>query len=150
MGRIVGESEQRSGPACRAPQVTMHFSVAGNVHACCANGTYSYGDATMKPLVDIWEGARRRAMADDLSNGHYPVGCEGCAIEHGLGNRRSTPASAYDDYLEGSPAWPRQLEFTLSNRCNLACIQCNGDNSSTIRAQREGRPPMPMPYGDGF
>ena len=128
----------------------MHFSLAGDVHACCQNGTYSYGDVTTTSLVDIWEGARRRAMVEELDGGRYPLGCEGCAIEHGLGNRRSTPAQAFDVFSEGPSRWPRQLEFTLSNRCNLACIQCNGDNSSTIRAQREGRPPLPMPYGEGF
>ena len=42
------------------------------------------------------------------------------------------------------------MEFALSNTCNLQCVQCNGELSSAIRAQREGRPPLRSPYGDAF
>jgi MoaA/NifB/PqqE/SkfB family radical SAM enzyme len=128
----------------------MHFSLAGHVHACCQNGAYSFGDVAETPLVDIWEGMLRRTMAEELAEGRYPIGCELCEVEHARGNRSSTPAQEFDGYSEDPTVWPRKLEFTLSNRCNLACVQCNGDNSSTIRAKREGRPPMPMPYEDGF
>jgi hypothetical protein len=70
-------------------------------------------------------------------------------VEHALGNRAATPAPPFDRFPLDEPEWPRQLEFTLSNRCNLACVQCNPDNSSTIR-KREGLAPLPMPYGDRF
>lgn len=128
----------------------MHFSLAGEVHACCQNGDYSYGNVNEQRLREIWVGTLRRAMADDLAVGRYPAGCELCEVEHALGNRAATPAQAFDQFAPGPAIWPRQLEFTLSNRCNLECVQCNGDNSSTIRAKREGRPPMPMPYTDDF
>lgn len=129
----------------------MHFSLAGHVHACCQNGAYSFGDIAEDSLVEIWDGLRRHVMADELSSGRYPLGCELCEVEHALGNRSSTPAPEFDAFDAAEAArWPRKLEFTLSNRCNLACIQCNGDNSSTIRARREHRPPMPMPYTDRF
>jgi molybdenum cofactor biosynthesis enzyme MoaA len=83
-----------------------------------------------------------------LAEGSYPAGCEGCEIQHTLGNRMSTPAQSFDRYTVGD--WPSQMEFTLSNRCNLECVQCNGDVSSTIRARREKRPPLPVPYGEEF
>lgn len=138
--------------ACLAPAVAMHFGLVGHVHACCQNGRYSYGAVAEQSLVEIWSGEARRAMAASLAEGDYPTGCEGCEVEHGLGQRGATPAVAFDEFATGDtdPAWPRQLEFTLSNRCNLACVQCNGENSSTIRAQREGRPPLPPAYDDGF
>jgi MoaA/NifB/PqqE/SkfB family radical SAM enzyme len=136
---------------CQAPAVAMHFTVTGSVHACCQNGAYEFGDVRTDTLQDIWEGIARRAMADALAGGRYPLGCEQCEIEHALGSRATTPAPAFDRFeVDGPSLWPRQMEFTLSNRCNLACVQCNGDNSSTIRSRREGRPPLPMPYGDGF
>ena len=137
------------GPTCRAPAVAMHFTITGEVHACCQNGAYEFGDVRTQTLGEIWGGLARRSMADALAGGRYPVGCEGCAVEHALGNRELTPAPPFDDFPDGDHAWPRQLEFTLSNRCNLACVQCNGDNSSTIR-KREGLPPIPVPYGDRF
>lgn len=140
------------GPTCLAPAVAMHFGLVGHVHACCQNGRYSYGAVAEQSLAEIWSGDARRAMAAALARGDYPTGCEGCEVEHGLGQRGATPAVAFDQFASGDtdPAWPRQLEFTLSNRCNLACVQCNGENSSTIRAQREGRPPLPAAYGEDF
>jgi MoaA/NifB/PqqE/SkfB family radical SAM enzyme len=133
---------------CRAPAVNLHFSIAGTVNACCENGRYDLGDVTTQTLEQIWHGDARREMVEALDRGDYPMGCELCEVEHGLGNRASTPAPPFDHLELGE--WPRQLEFTLSNRCNLACIQCTGWNSSTIRKQREGLPPLPMPYGDAF
>lgn len=144
-----------AGRTCLAPAVAMHFGLQGHVHACCQNGAYSFGAVSERSLAEIWAGTRRRAMASALASGEYPHGCERCEVEHGLGLRAATPAVAFDEFadavrLDPAPAWPRQLEFTLSNRCNLACVQCNGENSSTIRAQREGLPPLPAAYGQGF
>ena len=133
---------------CRGPAVSLHFSIAGTVHACCENGTYLLGDVRTDTIEEIWHGAARREMAAALAAGDYPLGCRLCEVEHALGNRASTPAPPFDGLAEGE--WPSQLEFTLSNRCNLACVQCSGWNSSTIRKGREGLPPLPMPYGEAF
>jgi len=133
---------------CRGPAVSLHFSIMGTVHACCENGIYSLGDVRADTLDEIWHGAPRREMAAALARGEYPEGCDLCAVEHRLGNRASTPAPPFDWLPEGD--WPSQLEFTLSNRCNLACVQCTGLNSSTIRKVREKLPALPMPYGEAF
>ncbi len=66
------------------------------------------------------------------------MGCELCEVEHALGNRAATPAQAFDQFAPGPSVWPRQLEFTLSNRCNLECEMCFGELSSKIRTRREG------------
>lgn len=46
--------------------------------------------------------------------------------------------------------FPRCIEFELSNTCNLECTMCFGDFSSSIRKNREHRPPLPMYYDDDF
>ena len=114
----------------------MHFSPVGKVLACCQNGDYSFGEVATSSLQDIWQGMRRQRMVESFAAGRYPAGCELCEVEHVLGNRSSTPAAAFDRFEDESPAWPRQLEFTLSNRCNRACIQCTGGRSSTVRVWR--------------
>ena len=38
----------------------------------------------------------------------------------------------------------------MTNSCNLQCVMCNGDWSSSIRAHREHRPALPQVYGDSF
>ena len=128
----------------------MHFGVAGTVLACCRNGTNAFGDIRIQSLRSIWDGSARAAMASALADGRYPIGCELCEVDHGIGNRAATPAPSFDRFSDEAARWPQQMEFTLSNRCNLACIHCNGENSSTIRARREKLPPLPMPYGEDF
>jgi len=144
------ERAPQPAATCRAPSVAMQFSFYGTVHACCENGTNSYGDIRHQTIAEIWNGMPRRAMAAALDAGTYPLGCDLCAVEHPLGNRGQTPAPPFDRFPDGPHEWPRQMEFTLSNRCNLMCIHCNGDNSSAIRSKREGRPKMEQPYGDDF
>ena len=58
----------------------------------------------------------------------------------------------YDNFsvTSATPRWPRQIEFSISNSCNLECVMCDGDHSSAIRAHREKRPPMPRLYSDQF
>ncbi|MBU6216390.1 MAG: radical SAM protein [Acidobacteria bacterium] len=56
----------------------------------------------------------------------------------------------FDRYADEPGAYPAVLDLALSNRCNLACVMCNGGLSSTIRARREGRPPLPAAYDDRF
>lgn len=46
--------------------------------------------------------------------------------------------------------WPTWIEFNLSNKCNLQCLQCDGELSSAIRIHRERRPALHSPYGDQF
>lgn len=150
MSATLSSGSPPSGPICRGPAVSMHFSPVGKVLACCQNGDYSFGEVATSSLQDIWQGMRRQRMVESFAAGRYPAGCELCEVEHVLGNRSSTPAAAFDRFEDESPAWPRQLEFTLSNRCNLACIQCNGDQSSTIRSKRESRLPIPLTYTDSF
>ncbi|HYF45655.1 MAG TPA: radical SAM protein, partial [Acidimicrobiales bacterium] len=80
-----------------------------------------------------------------------PPGCSFCAWEQTTTGRVHF-ARLFDELADPDPKpdWPVAMEFALSNRCNLACVMCNGDFSSTIRATREGRPPLASSYGDAF
>jgi sulfatase maturation enzyme AslB (radical SAM superfamily) len=49
-----------------------------------------------------------------------------------------------------TPLWPQQMEFSISNVCNLECIMCRGLWSSAIRARREKLPPLPRLYSEAF
>lgn len=55
---------------------------------------------------------------------------------------RNTPKAA-DSY-------PRGMEFELSSTCNLECVMCTGEFSSSIRKNREGLEPYPELYGIEF
>jgi MoaA/NifB/PqqE/SkfB family radical SAM enzyme len=129
----------------------MYLDQHGFVRACCMNEGHVLGNVTAGSLVDIWRGGPagrlRQAMADnDLS-----LGCDFCKWP--IENDRSDLAFSRwfaDLPVEPEPAWPTQIEFSVSNTCNLQCTMCNGEWSSSIRSQREGLPPLPKVYDDAF
>lgn len=129
----------------------MYLHSTGRVTACCVS-THVLGNVADQPLTEIWRGHRarelRRAMVDyDLGRG-----CNFCQWQVAEDIDGGAFAVEFDSLAitEPDPDWPRQLEFELSNTCNLACIMCNGDLSSTIRSRRERLPPMPKVYGNAF
>lgn len=136
---------------CYAPFVSLEFDTQGFAYSCCANGTYPMGSVATSTLSEIWHGARLAAQRDALRVGDLSYGCATCRwyFEH---QRPSPPAVMYERFeVDGeSPRWPRSLTFAFSNQCNLQCVQCSGEFSSSIRIHREGRPPLPRAYGARF
>ena len=130
----------------------MYFDQLGKVRACCQNTGVYLGDVTEQSSREIWESADAERMRTALEADDYSAGCDFCEWQHREGNDAILFARQFDVLRpdERRPRWPRQMEFSLTNTCNLACTMCNGDWSSTIRAKREGRPPLPAVYGDDF
>jgi MoaA/NifB/PqqE/SkfB family radical SAM enzyme len=133
----------------------MYLLPNGDVRPCCRTSE-PLGNVRDSSLLDIWFGTRRADLVDELTADEIPRGCGPCAAEIAAeGRERSYPA-VFERFggAEGSPppddGWPARIEFNLSNRCNLMCLQCNGSLSSAIRARREGLPPLPALYGDAF
>lgn len=137
---------------CYAPFASMHLDPRGDVRACCQNTWQKLGNVTTRSLREIWTGEEANRLRDRLLADDLGLGCELCAVEYDMGS----PESAYLHNFEGlrhgdeHPEWPRQLEMALSIACNLQCIMCNGELSSSIRIHREGRPALTNPYGDEF
>ena len=148
--------DERPYSACYAPSVLLYFQPDGDVRACCRNQSYPLGNVRDQRLLDIWNGPRRAELVARLADDDFTHGCQGCQWEIETEGRvgsypQSFEAKAAHLQLDpASAAWPRHMEFNLSNSCNLQCIQCNGDLSSSIRLHREGRPPLPKVYGDEF
>lgn len=133
----------------------MHLLPDGDVRACCRNAI-PLGNITEQRLPEIWFGARRSEMEQLLSTATTPTGCENCAAEVTAEGRRGSYPEVFDfwadelDWERSANRWPTRLEFNLSNRCNLQCLQCSGDLSSAIRIHREHRPPLPAVYDEQF
>jgi radical SAM protein with 4Fe4S-binding SPASM domain len=138
---------------CRAPHVALRFSPDGRVHACCVNSHYELGRIGERTITEIWNGPELAELRLALDDADFSLGCQDCAVLVSAGSRQQTHAEQFDRFpapAPGAPGWPRRLEFALSNTCNLQCVQCNGELSSSIRTQRELRPPLPSPYGEAF
>lgn len=138
-----------SSLACRAPFTSLFLDQHGTVRPCCKS-TLELGSVTKERLVDIWNGEKTVQLREAMTRGDLSLGCHECASHVGAGERELAFARRFDDLPLDHPAGPVQLELALSNACNLECIMCYGDCSSTIRTKREHRPPLPKVYGDEF
>jgi len=145
-------TEQERTSWCEAPRAALYFAPDGQVFPCCAGrapiGRFSQGGDTS--LREVWRGevvGRIRAAVD---HGDLSLGCGNCATLAESDGRQSSLAVQFDRYAGRADTWPLDLEFALSNTCNLQCVMCNGELSSAIRSQREHRPPLPDAYDDRF
>jgi radical SAM protein with 4Fe4S-binding SPASM domain len=132
---------------CYAPFVQMSLSPNGDVSACCNSRSYALGNIRRHRLLDVWRGERAREVRASLRRYEFARGCEFCkwSVESGSPN----PPLRDFDGVRPEADWPVMLELALSNRCNLACVQCSPELSSTIRA-KSGLPPLPPACGEEF
>lgn len=148
------------GSLCQAPFTTMNFSQQGIIHACCANRTYELGRVPDNTLDEIWNGEKVKNLRQEMDNFSFNLKCGQCELMLDSSNFKSLKIPHYD--TEGSirPGneqsyrdlkYPYRLDFELNNTCNLECIMCNGNYSSSIRKNREGRELYQSPYdNDSF
>jgi radical SAM protein with 4Fe4S-binding SPASM domain len=148
-GRDIAHQPFRS--ACYAPFVSMYFHTNGDVVACCKSAHHRLGNITRERLRDIWTGERMAAMRAALREDKFGDACRFCAWQV-EGGHEHVHARIYDPLqaTDLDDPWPRRMDFTMSNVCNLACVMCYGVLSSTIRAHRDRLPPLPRVYGDAF
>jgi MoaA/NifB/PqqE/SkfB family radical SAM enzyme len=140
--------------ACAAPSIQLQFAPNGDVAVCCQS-LETLGNIRDNRLLDLWNSPRRREIVARLTRDDYSMGCEACGAEVDLEGRKGSFPEQFDawaDHLHdpGAGRWPTRLDFMLSNACNLQCVQCSGDYSSSIRIHREHRPPLEPAYGDEF
>ena len=139
--------------ACYAAHSALYLRPDGVVQACCATG-WEVGTVTgpdRRSLLDIWNGAELREHRQRLEADRFDLGCQECEVAIGNGGRESSLAHHFDRWKFDVPTpYPHLIDFALSSRCNLQCVMCNGELSSAIRTQREGRAPMPAAYDDRF
>ncbi|MEZ5322660.1 MAG: radical SAM protein [Microthrixaceae bacterium] len=152
----------RSPVLCKAPMASMYFDNLGKVRACCQNSVSVMGDVTRQSLRQIWDGAEAASLRSALGTGTYPPGCELCRWMDASGNPDLVYARNFDDLSAVddtwfvrrrrvlSRRWPQQMEFSISNACNLQCVMCSGEFSSAIRVHREHLPALPTVYGERF
>lgn len=144
---------------CYAPFTSMFFDTVGLVRACCVNRRYILGDIRKERLDEIWFGEKTQKLRDAMRRDDLKLGCEFCAwqlkdgnFSEDLATYHSLHALKYDAFsvADDDNYWPSNLEFNLSNTCNLECVTCSGEFSSAIRSHRENLPAMPRVYQEEF
>jgi MoaA/NifB/PqqE/SkfB family radical SAM enzyme len=138
--------------ACYLPFVSLHLTPTGEVLACCRNQTFILGDLREQRITDIWNGGKIAALREALTAYKFDLGCSYCEWE----SQRRTDSFAirlsadHFPVVSPQPEWPALIDFNVSNICNLECIMCCGENSSSIRSNLMGLPPLPKAYNDQF
>jgi MoaA/NifB/PqqE/SkfB family radical SAM enzyme len=138
--------------ACYAAHASMYFDQFGRVRACCQNTEAPMGDISEQTIREIWDSVATQELRDALCDDDYSQGCGFCQWQVDQGDDSIVFARIFDQHHVSGPRpeWPVQMEFSMTNACNLQCVMCNGDWSSSIRTHREGRAPLPEVYGDAF
>ncbi|MBI5539231.1 MAG: radical SAM protein [Bacteroidia bacterium] len=136
---------------CYAPYNTMRFSVAGKILGCCRNRFYQLGSFPEQSIDEIWHGSLYNNLRTCMNNYDLSAGCQFCQRMLMQKNYSLLKSIDYDFFgTDKSLKYPEKLEFELSNTCNLNCIMCSGEFSSTVRKQRENQINYPDSYGESF
>lgn len=135
---------------CYAPFNNLYFAIDGRVMACCYNRDVPLGHYPNQTIKDIWTGEEANKLRERIEAFDLGGGCQLCKEQLLAGDYASVMASKYDYQAEEGPQYPTRFDFELSNTCNLECIMCSGEFSSSIRKNREGKEPIISPYGKDF
>jgi sulfatase maturation enzyme AslB (radical SAM superfamily) len=104
-------------------------------------------------IEEAWRGQRVQEFRRYIQQTDLSHGCQVCEAHLNSRAFETVPARHYDKLASTGghhPAYPRRLDFELSNSCNLECIMCSGHYSSSIRKNREKLPPLHSPYDEKF
>ncbi|HLP21274.1 MAG TPA: radical SAM protein, partial [Chitinophagales bacterium] len=137
------------GAACFAPSVNMRFAADGSVTACCMNTENILGRYPEQSISEIWNSKLARGFREKMREYNFLSGCHVCTRDYNKGAFDQI-GTRYFDTLPRHSAYPSMMEFLLSNTCNLECVMCTGDLSSSIRANRDKLPPIKSPYDEKF
>lgn len=152
MTTVSGDGVSPTGiPACRAPFSSLYLDPRGFARVCALNNGSPLGNIARTPLLELWRGPVAEALREAFRAGSWGGGCDVCEWQTGATTRGQSYAAVFDHLSWSDPApWPTHLEFALGNACNLQCVMCTGDQSSSIRIHREGFPALVDPYDDAF
>jgi MoaA/NifB/PqqE/SkfB family radical SAM enzyme len=150
---------------CHAPFSSINFEQNGNMTACCYNRTHVLGTYPTNTIMEAWTGEKAEELRNYIRENNLDGGCIGCKEQLLSGNFHGSKALYYDNVSQQKPFFsdvfsflrkqpkqrlPKIIELEISNTCNLECEMCNGYFSSSIRKNREKKPPLPNPYDDRF
>lgn len=106
--------------SCTEPQNNMYISRDGLVKVCCHNHYFEIGDLKKNTLLEIWNSDKRKLFAEMLYKSSDEPSCEHCALKQ----PEKKSKLLFNKKFKVS-AFPKSIEFELSNKCNLECIMCS-------------------------
>jgi MoaA/NifB/PqqE/SkfB family radical SAM enzyme len=125
--------DRKTHPTCLAPWHTLTVKWGGQV---VPDIIYKekLGNISNQTLREILEGPKALALREAHRNREIPEQCIGCKTKEKSGRSRRMffwdkidwdVRVAAENLTVDTPPDIRYLDFTISNKCNLACIHCN-------------------------
>ncbi len=129
------QKNRRYGPLkhfCYAPYTSMFFSLHGKMSPCYATYNESSDIYGTKTIHDSWFNGSFSKIRKEHSVCNYAESCKFCVELVQNKAYGSALMQKYEHYAFSKSKYPKIMEFELSNRCNLECIMCNSNLSSSI------------------
>ncbi|MBP6456127.1 MAG: radical SAM protein [Chitinophagaceae bacterium] len=129
----------------------MYFKSDGTITPCCRNEKDMYGTIGKGTLTELFNSKSIESVRNKIEDYNLCDGCNYCNIQLQSSNFNAFEGRLYDSILpEKSGNFPTEMTFEISNQCNLECIMCDGNYSSSIRKNREKLPELENKYDDAF
>jgi MoaA/NifB/PqqE/SkfB family radical SAM enzyme len=147
------QMKRRYGPLrhfCYAPYTSMFFSLHGKISPCYA--TYNER-SDIYPNIHLHESWFRGSFArirDEHTHFRFNESCSFCFDLYKNKAYGSLLQQKYEHYAFSKSKYPAIIEFELSNRCNLECIMCDTNLSSSIRKKSNYEDQLPEIYNESF
>ena len=131
---------------CMAPWVHVFNSPSGDVQPCCVSLNGSVGNLYESSIEEIWNNTAYKNFRKELLSDTPSKHCERCYKEEAWGNTgtlrqqfNTDYADCYTDLVENFTDPDGTLhkmlllrwDFRFNNLCNLACLGCSPEYSST-------------------
>lgn len=147
------QQNRRYGPQkhfCFAPYSSMFFSLHGKMAPCYA--TYNdtsdiYGNKT---IHDSWFNGSFSKIRQEHSVCNYSENCNFCFELFENKAYGSMLMQKYEHYAFSKGDYPKIMEFELSNKCNLECIMCDSNLSSSINKRENHTSIITEKYNASF
>lgn len=137
-------------PICQAPFKSLRFEPLGVMRTCCYNIQVVAGVYPKQTLLEAWNSSEMNLLREKVKKQDLSFGCRLCADQLNNGEENTVKYLQYENLPESEHNFPVMLDFSLHNTCNLGCVMCHGEFSSSIRKNREHLPPMKMVYDETF
>jgi len=133
---------------CHAPLRSLYFDIHGKATACCFNRAHVLGKFPENSISEIINSDKRMFLQTELCRQNFMYGCQHCHKLIEAGNFDGVEARLYDN-LKDQGITPSEITFELDNTCNLECVMCHEEFSSTI-AKAKGLERIRHPYNAEF
>jgi len=122
---------------CYAPFSSMFFSRHGLVAPCYATYNENSSHISNNSIKDIWFSGSINEIRKQHSTCDLSISCGFCENLLNSASYKTALINKYEHYAFSKSKYPKIMEFELSNKCNLACIMCDANLSSSIEKKEK-------------